>query len=308
MKKTTLWLAAAAAALSPTTVTAQDNARVFQPSGPWTADFGDDYCRLIRTFSDGRDTVSISFEKIDTRPSMRLLVLGNAVSVFRRADEIGLDFLPSDTPQRHRYARSVSTDGQQLLIFSWISLTGEQLAPTDRATVAANQAPAPAPSIAELNARDLARGAEITGLSLSSGLTTPIRIETGALRNAVGVLQDCGYDLLSSWNLDGEKHRTLSRAAVPAQPIQLPANTIPVRELARLVGTSNTVRVMVDAQGKATACHVHFATLSEDVNDRVCSHLMGIGYLPALDEEGQALASYWTAPFHVVAFPNPRGL
>ena len=26
---------------------------VFRASGNWTADYGDDYCRLIRTFSDG---------------------------------------------------------------------------------------------------------------------------------------------------------------------------------------------------------------------------------------------------------------
>ncbi|MFC3096641.1 hypothetical protein [Alteraurantiacibacter palmitatis] len=303
MKRTTLWLAAAAVALSPMTVTAQDRSRVFQPSGPWTADFGDDYCRLLRTFSDGRETVSISFEKIDTGPTMRLTVLGNAPSVYRGSDEIGVEFVPSASPRRLPFARSTSTDGQQLLIFSGVAIDDGSAAPMGE-----NAAPPPAtlPSAAERDAQELARGAQITALSLTSGLTTPVRIETGSLRNAMEVLQTCGYDLLSIWGLDPEKHRTLSRPAFPPPGPLLANGTIPFGEFSRLAGGSNMVRVMVSAEGRPTACEIHYPTLSANVNTRICAQIMdNVRFQPALDAEGQPMASYWTVPPFVLMGPPP---
>ncbi|MFC3099789.1 hypothetical protein [Altererythrobacter lauratis] len=303
MKKTTLWLAAAAAALSPLTAHAQDNARVFQPSGPWTADFGDDYCRLMRSFSDGRETVSISFEKIDTGPTMRLMVLGNAVSIYRGSDQIGVDFVPSANPRRLPFARSTSTDGQQLLIFSGVMIDDGSAAPAGE-----NAGPPPAtiPTAAERDAQELARGTQITALSLTSGLTTPVRIETGSLRNAMEVLQTCGYDLLSIWGLDPEKHRTLSRPAFPPPGPHLANGTIPFGEFSRLAGGSNMVRVMISAEGRPTACEIHYPTLSANVNTRICAQIMdNARFQPALDAEGQPMASYWTVPPFALMGPPP---
>jgi hypothetical protein len=46
---------AASCALAGIAHAADDSAspRVFEPSGPWAADYGEDYCRLARNFSDG---------------------------------------------------------------------------------------------------------------------------------------------------------------------------------------------------------------------------------------------------------------
>jgi len=281
----------------PAPVLAQEAPRIFQPTGPWTADFGDDYCRLLRTFSDGRDTVSISFEKIDTGPTMRLLVLGDAVAVFSSSSEIGIGFLPSGEELRRPYAWSTVADGQQLLIFSNMSLATPGQA-GDQATGDATQA--------EQDAAELVGAAAVTAIGFGSGLTGPVRIETGSLRNAVEVLQSCGYDLLSSWGLDGDKHRTLSRRAMPPPEPILADGTIPFGEYPALAGNSNMVRVMVDASGAPTACAIHFATLSEGVNTRLCSQVMAnAGFTPALDAEGQPIASYWTAAPVALLGPPP---
>lgn len=305
MRKFVLGLAAASAAFGSVSapVMAQDNAKVFQPSGPWTADFGDDYCRLMRTFSDGRDTLALSFEKIDTGPTMRLMVLGNAASVYRGSDQLGLDFLPMANPRRLPFARSTSTDGQQLLIFSGVTID-------DGSAMAAGGNAPPAggamPTAAERDAQELARGSQITAVSLSSGMTTPVRMETGALRNAMEVLQTCGYDLLSTWGLDAEKHRTMSRPAFPPPGPLLANGTIPFGEFSRLAGGSNMVRVMVSAEGAPTACHIHYPTLSASVNTRICAQIMeNARFQPALDADGQPMASYWTVPPFVLMGPPP---
>ena len=60
MRKWLLGLAAAGLLASPA-AQAQDEA-VFRPAGTWTADYGDDYCRLIRTFTDGTREVSLALE------------------------------------------------------------------------------------------------------------------------------------------------------------------------------------------------------------------------------------------------------
>lgn len=302
---------AAAAALGclSAPLAAQDNVRVFRPAGPWTADFGDDYCRLMRSFSDGADTLAVSFEKIDTGPMMRLMVLGNAVSVYRGSDQLGVDFLPSASPRRLPFARSTSTDGQQLLILAGVTIDdGSTPAFGPMAAAVGDGSPPPMPSPADRDAAELSRAAQITAVSLSSGLTTPVRIETGSLRNAMEVLQTCGYDLLSTWGLDAGKHRTLSRPALPPPGPMLANGTIPFGEFARLAGGTNTVRVMISAEGTPTSCHIHFGTLSESVNSRICTQIMSNArFQPALDAEGRPMASYWTAsPFALMGPPPGR--
>jgi protein TonB len=73
------------------------------------------------------------------------------------------------------------------------------------------------------------------------------------------------------------------------------ADTIPFADLAKLSGGNNEYRVMIDAAGKPTDCHVQWPTLDEATNRTICDAVMQKGaFLPALDQSGQAMDSYWT--------------
>src|SRR5690348_2629975 len=94
MKKLMSIFAAGGLVLAPAMpLQAQDNAAVFRPAGNWTADFGDDYCRLSRNFTNGTDQISLAFERVRPGTQTSLILLGNAIRTFRGADQIGLTFL-----------------------------------------------------------------------------------------------------------------------------------------------------------------------------------------------------------------------
>ena len=64
MSRFSVSLAALAAVLMSTPVTAQDNApRVFTRSGQWSLEAAADECRLARAFTNGNDQISLALER-----------------------------------------------------------------------------------------------------------------------------------------------------------------------------------------------------------------------------------------------------
>jgi len=274
---------AVAGLLSVPAAQAQDGPAVFRPTGGWTADFGDDYCRLVRTFSDGSDEVSVALERVQPGGFLRILLVGDGVSTFRGADQIGYTLLPSGSERETRYVRSETADGDQFLGFDALTLApfvftpGTPPAPYNRDTEQAT-----------------ARG--INAIALGKGLTSPVRFETGSLRAPVEVMQTCADDLLGVWGLDVEKHKTMTIGVIPnpAPGGVLPQGTIPFTEFGKLGGGANQVRVIVGTDGKPTSCVIYSPSLSETLNRRICSLVMDKAtFQPARDAGGQAMASYW---------------
>jgi len=66
-------IAAAAQSAGAAAAAAPD---AYKPAGQWTADYGDDYCRLARNFSDGTNTMALALERIQPGPDMRLIFVG----------------------------------------------------------------------------------------------------------------------------------------------------------------------------------------------------------------------------------------
>jgi hypothetical protein len=262
---------------------AQDGIAVFRPTGGWTADFGDDYCRLVRTFSNGKDEISLALERTQPGAFLRVLLVGDGVTTFRGADQIGYTFPPSGSERETRYVRSETADGKQFLSFDPLTLAPFAFTPG-----------APPPPYSRENELDAARG--INALALDKGLTSPVRFETGSLKAPVEVMQACADDLLVVWGLDVEKHKTMTAGPIsdPAPGGVLPQGTIPFGEFGKLGGGANQVRLLIGADGKPTSCTIYSPSLSETLNQRICSLVMEKAtFQPAKDAAGQAMASYW---------------
>jgi hypothetical protein len=261
------------------TAKAQEDAAVFMPAGAWSLDYGEDYCRLARVFSDGREQVSLAMERIRPGAPVRVVLVGNGLKPFRRAAELGYSFLPGGREREVRYTQSATPDGQQYINLGNLTLD------------AAARGPGPgAPADYDRKAEQ-ASAKGITALGIGKGLTKPVRIETGPLDAPVGALQACADDLVKSWGAD-----PLGVQPVPEEGPSgwLPAGTIAFGDFAKLSGGSNQVRLMVDAAGKPTACHVHWATLEKDQNDAICATLMQKArFQPAKSAGGQAAVGYW---------------
>lgn len=288
MKGMLSWVAAASL-LAASAAQAQD-ATVFRPAGNWTADYGDDYCRLIRDFTDGTRTMSLALERRQPGNQVRLIAVGDGMRPFRGAEQIAYQFLPSGSSGKSRYVRSDTPDGKQFVSFDPVTL-----APMPAFTPPAPGTPPPPPPVySRTDEQAAARG--ITGFLLTEGLTSPVRVETGALGGAIGALQTCADDLLAVWGLDAEKHKTMTAAAMlnPNPDGVLPQGTIPFGEFEKLGGGANEVRLLIGADGKVTACTIYQPSLSQSLNDKICNLAEErASFQPAKDAGGQAMASVW---------------
>jgi hypothetical protein len=273
---------------------AQEGAAVFKPVGGWTADYGEDYCRLIRTFSDGTNEVSLALERTQPGSPIRLIIVGDGIKTFRSAEEIGYSFTPEGTSAKTRFVRSETGDGQQYLNLDPVTLAPFVFTPGAPYDRDAEQA--------------TARG--INGLALSEGLSDPVRFELGSLRGVIAEMQKCADGLLTVWGLDAETHKTLTVSAIlnPVSGGVLPQGTVPFTEFAKLSGGANEVRVLVGADGKPTACTIYLPSLSETLNQRICNLVVEKAtFQPAKDANGQAMASFWMGSPLFLGPPFPGG-
>ena len=282
-------IAAAAAGLVTTPAQAADDSApsVYEPSGPWQADFGEDYCRLARSFSDGEHELFLALERIQPGPMARLILIGDEFRLFRRATQLGYRYLPSGDDRMALLLRSETGDGQQYLNLGDIMM-GPAFVPPEPGSPPTP--PAPYTREGEL---DFAK--DVTGIELDEGLLQSMQIDTGALKAPIEVLQACADDLLKYWGLDPEKHKTLTRPAFPASDATkwLPAGTLSFEDFGKLSGGANQIRLLLDEAGKPKSCDVHWPSLSENTNKAVCKALLEKAeYTPALDVSGQPMASY----------------
>lgn len=299
-----LSLVAAVAMVVAPAAQAQDETVVFRASGAWTADYGDDYCRLIRTFTDGQREFSLALERLQPGPQVRLIAVGEGLRPFRGADQIAYRFQPSGSSGKTRYVRSTTADGKQFVSFDPVTLAP----PPAFTPPAAGAAPAPPPLYDRATEQEAARA--ITGLALTEGLISPVRVETGALGAAIGALQACADDLLAVWGLDPDKHKTMTAMPMldPKSDGVLPQGTIPFGEFGKLSGGANQVRLLIGADGKVTGCSIYSPSLSQTLNDRICGLATErASFQPAKDAAGQAMASVWMGSPMFLGPPFPGG-
>jgi len=297
MKKISLCMAATAV-LAASGVQAQE-AAVFKPNSVWAADYGDEYCRLVRTFSDGKDELTVILQRVQPGADTQVMLIGDSLKPFRGATELGWRFLPAQADRKSMYSRSETPDGQQYVRIENVMFA----APAAPAAGGAFAMPAPYDRVSEQ-----ATAKDLSGIAVTSGVSKPVRIETGALGAPVGALQTCADDLVKSWGVDAEKHKTLSMPAIPqvGKDGWIPNGTIPFSEFAKFAGGANQVRLMIDAGGKATSCHVFSPSLSKSLNDRICGLLMEKAtFTPAKDAGGQAVASFWMGSPMFLGPPMP---
>ena len=302
MKGMLCWIAAAAMVVAPA-AQAQE-ATVFRPAGNWTADYGDEYCRLIRDFTDGTRTLSLALERLQPGTDIRLVAVGEGVRPFRGAEEIAYQFLPSASAGKARYVRSDTADGKQFVSFDPVTLAQ----PAPFTPPAPGTPPAPPPVYSRADEQAAARGT--TGFLLTEGLTSPVRVETGSLGAAVSELQKCADGLLTEWGLDAEKHKAMTAMPMlnPNPSGVLPRNTVPFDQFEKLAGGANQVRLLIGTDGKVTACTIYHPSLSQSLNDKICTLAKErASFEPAKDAAGQAMASVWMGSPMFLGPPFPGG-
>ena len=188
----------------------EDAARHFVPSTDWALDYGEDYCRLMRGFSNGEDELTLALDRIQPGPVVRMMVSGSVLSTGRRARSMGVRF---DADNDARQVPILKADGAN-------GTAVYNLGDLYVAPVAASRTREDQRALRSRYSRteEAAFGKSIESISFE-GIADPIVLDTGELGGPVEALQACADELVTYWELDIDKRRNARRPVVPANDV-----------------------------------------------------------------------------------------
>jgi hypothetical protein len=288
MRHVATTLAALAAAISP--VSAAEPV-VLAPGGKWVADFAKDKCRLVRFFGPESARNVMILEQYEPGERFALLVGGPAFGSISARRESTVRFLADGAPTKAEpLVGPMDGYGRSLLYLS-VALAESGAKPDPKA-------PAKAPALL-----DTALAAQVQFVEVSDGPGT-VRLITGPLEGAAKVMNQCTLDLLGTWGLDPEQHRTATRRPQLANQQSVTeklGQTIPWQKLDNGNGTDALrIRLITSADGKVESC-----TLVESpdprITERMCKSLAKAQVEPGLDSAGQPMRSHITINIFVGA-------
>jgi hypothetical protein len=136
----------------------------------------------------------------------------------------------------------------------------------------------------------------ITYLNIGKPLDQHVILQLGRMDRPMAVMDQCVDNLMMTWGIDVEKHKSLARSVRPVGNVGnwITTNDYPTKMLA--VGQPALIefRIDVDESGKALACHIQATTRPKEFDDAVCKSIMRRAkFTPALDAENNPIKSYW---------------
>lgn len=282
-------------------VAAQKQPLTLNPSSKWIASYDEDSCRLIRQFGSGNDSVVAIFDRFGPNDRFQLTLAGKPVKARSESRPARLKFGPIEEQQDVDFFTGSLGEDKPALIFQ-----------SSLRIAAINEAEQKAfkkwdkNSDYQLPPISAERKAAVTYLSIGRPLRKPIELQLGSMEKPFAALSTCIDELMTHWGIDIEKHKNLSRTA---RPDSNPGNWVnaydyPTNMLRQGQPAVVQFRVDIDDKGEVTGCHIQKTTRPKEFDDAVCKSLMKRArFLPALDAEGQPIASYWRS---TVRFQIPR--
>lgn len=255
------------------------------PASPWNIDYGESDCLMQRAFEvDGKRHL-VTIQQDAPGRNFGLTVAGPEVKRLLEAKALTLEL--SDRGPMAAGQQTLSAelpDYGPALIFSGVTLEGVPAQGPQRA---------PGPRSAGI---DPAEAAKADRIVLSPGKGKPgIRFETGKLKSVFAAMNTCTDDLLARWGLDPVQHRSYTppvfRNAMELAT-QLNRN-YPARAAANAESGIFSFRVIVEADGSISSCHIEARSKVQDLDPR-CKDILRIAkFDPARDAEGQPMRSFY---------------
>ena len=263
---------------------------VLKPASAWHVDYADDRCRLAREFGAGEEQVYLFMDRYGPDDYFRLTIAGKPVKTNIEKAEATLQFGPGEQEQQ-LYFLNGNLGTMPALIF------------TNRARISA---PTEAELVALKNADEDTwiniapisedRQKAVKFLKIGKPLRRATTLETGSMRGPFAALDKCVDNLMTTWGIDTQKHKTLKSSVKPQQsPGRWVVSTDYPLDMLRS-GQSAIVefRLSIGPDGKPTACHIQSTTRPKEFDDAVCKSVMRRArFDPALDADGKPLASFY---------------
>ncbi len=279
-------LAAAAVVSSPMPVAAAEETRVLAPSTRWQLDYGEVRCRLARVFGEGDDEIALMFDQFYPSDRFTMTMAGNRVRRLGSSGMVKMRFGPGETESREvTPQRAEFPEFGRALIFSRLAPGQPEYVEEDPDEVSGDPEPL---------AIDIERAATVEWIDVGTR-SQSIALELGGFGDAMAALNLCSQDLLQHWGVDAERHLTMTRRARPTnfgEVADAVARFYPLRAARSGEEADLLLRVMVDAGGAITSCHVAEMTSTEYIRTEACKHFeKRAEFEPALDAAGQPIDS-----------------
>ena len=253
-----------------------------KPVKPWNLHYADDSCRLIRPFGTGDDQVILVLDQFTPGDWFRMTLIGANLPIRTSGARGTVRFGPNEASSKVGVTPGTSNGKPALFVNENL-----RIAPLTKGEEK-KDAPEPA-RIAE------AREAAATWLELKK-LYRDVVLETGSLAQPFASLRACSWETVGSWGLDVEQQKTLTKKPEVKRSANtwFDASEYPPNMIAGGYQGLVNFRMIVDAQGKVTSCHIQKSTRPQDFDDLVCKSAMKRArFEPALDAHGKPVPSYW---------------
>lgn len=252
------------------------------PSSEWNIDFGEDSCRLARTFRSGDDEYLLFFEQSGPDTGFGMTLAGPRIRQFRQLiTRLKLE-------EDEGYPQVSDQPGQVVgfgpaAIFSRIEINDE---PEDL----------PGDSLRSLPQIDLAEASTIKRVQFGHG-GFALSFETGDMGPPFQALNVCAADFVRAWGLDPEKHQSFTRMARWANERDV------VREIQKYYTRAAQnrgeqaiirMRVIVETDGSVSDCKLFESTETERLESKACEEMEDARFEPALDADGVPMRSFYT--------------
>lgn len=277
-----------------TTSTAASAARPvlqLKQSSVWNVDYADDRCRLMRQFGEGDDKMFAVFDRYGPDERFRLILAGKPVRTAVDKGTASIRFGPNEGEQKLDFYQGNLGEYPALIFHS-----PTRLAPPTAAEQALIVNRKKGDEWIELAPVDGARMAAIRTLMIGKPFRRDMVLETGTMRKPMEALNKCVDDLMTTWGIDVERHKMLSRGVEPLTSPEkwIVSGDYPMNMISSGQPAIVEFRLSVGADGVPASCHIQSTTRPKEFDKAVCGSLMRRAkFKPAIDAQGQPLASFY---------------
>jgi len=263
-----------------------------KPSSKWTVDYQKDSCSLARQFGDGKNMIRIYMTRFKPTDFFEMIIVGNGINA--KSDRVAtkIQFGPHEKTQERSFyiAKSVGNIPTMML------KSDLRIAPPTEAEQKILNSTDKKPDNFLMNPITEQQETAVQYIAIDVHKKQKIILETGSLKGAFSALKKCNNELLKHWGIDVEKHSTLSQLPIPINNPSKWLNTNDYPHLQLRQGNIGIIqfRLSISENGEPLNCNIQRAIGDEAFEKSVCKNVMKKAkFHPALDKDGQPMASYW---------------
>ncbi len=263
------------------------------PSSDWHLDYAEDSCRLARGFGEGDQQVTLLMDRFQPGDSFRVTLVGRPIGRIQPLRNVTLRFGPTEDAQDVTFQQATVGDAPAVIFHGTMRIAA--LTPEER-DAWRSRTESEFLDVVDHAPIDPAREAAVRYVQIDLPRRPSLILATGSMGPPLNALRQCIDELLTHWEIDVERHRTLSRRPRPEQsPTRwITAADYPADALSRGQQAIVHFRLTVNEQGRVTGCRIQRATYGESFQTAVCNAFMRRArFEPALDAEGNPIQSYF---------------